>query len=110
MTVLVIDDSVDDVCLLQLAARKSSEDISFYSAPDGEVATAYLKGEAQFADRRLYPMPGLILLDLNMPRLDGFAFLDWLREQSGLPHPKVVVWTGSEDQAAMDRAKAAGAT
>jgi two-component system response regulator len=108
-TVLVIDDNMDDVCLLQLASRKTNEIISFCSAQDAEEGKAYLKGEKQFSDRRLYPLPGLILLDLSMPH-GGFEFLDWFARSPQFNHLKVVVWTGSEDPVAMERARAAGAT
>src|SRR4051794_29282079 len=77
-TVLVVDDNPDDICLLQLAALKISENVSFCSAKDAEEAKDYLMGKAHFADRLLYPLPRLILLDLSM-RHGGAEFLDWLR-------------------------------
>jgi CheY-like chemotaxis protein len=107
--VLVIDDSSEDVQLLQLAARECLEGIRFYAASDGDEAKAYLKGEEQFSNRRLYPFPALILLDLNLRGLSPYGFLEWLRGTTEFRALQVVVWTGSDDHRAIARALAAGA-
>src|SRR2546421_5623938 len=44
----------------------------------------YLRGEADYADRTRYPFPGLLLLDLKMPKVDGFDVLSWLKTQPEL--------------------------
>jgi CheY-like chemotaxis protein len=48
---------------------------------NGQEAIAYLKGEGSYADRNKFPLPAVILLDLNMPMKNGFDVLEWLRSQ-----------------------------
>jgi CheY-like chemotaxis protein len=108
--VLVIDDSHDDIYLLQIAARKFPAEVSFHHVQDVEQAKNYLSGKAEFVDRERNPLPDLILLDLNMPHTCGFEFLHWLSSAAQFKAVKVLVWTGSDEPAAIARAKAAGAT
>jgi CheY-like chemotaxis protein len=80
-----------------------------YVVRDGEEAIAYLKGEDRFANRDEYPLPTLLLLDLKMPRKDGFGVLEWIRQQPSLRRLRVVVLTGSEDIYDVNRAYDLGA-
>ena len=107
--VLVVEDSADDVELLEIAARAAPEAVSFHIVRDGEQAVAYLKGEGQFADRQAHPLPGLVLLDLSLPGMDGFEVLAWIRQHPELNALKVFVWTDSGDPVTLDRAIKAGA-
>ena len=107
--VLVVEDSADDVELLQLAARTMPEALAFHIVRDGEQAVAYLNGEGQFADRKAHPLPGLVLLDLSLPGMDGFEVLAWIRQHAEFKALKVFVWTDSGDPGALDRAIRAGA-
>ncbi len=76
---------------------------------DGQEAIDYLKGVAQFHNRFLYPLPSLLLLDLEMPGTDGFAVLEWLLTRSDLEALPVVVLSSSNQEADIKRAKALGA-
>ena len=58
---------------------------------------SYLTGEGKYSNRDEYPLPDLLLLDLKMPRMDGFETLRWLRLQPGLKALRVVVLTSSEE-------------
>src|SRR5205807_3792655 len=62
---------------------------------DGEEAVAYLNGDGKYDDRVSYPLPVLMLLDLQLPRMDGFQVLRWVRLQSGFKALPVIVLTGS---------------
>lgn len=64
---------------------------------DGEQALAYLKGDGPYADRVKYPLPGVALLDLKMPRLNGFEVLEWIRKKSPFPYMPVVMLTTSDE-------------
>lgn len=106
---LVVEDSADDVELLQIAARTAPEAVSFHIVRDGEQALAYLKGEGQFGDRQAHPLPELVLLDLSLPGMDGFEVLSWIRQHPEFGALKVFVWTDSGDPVTLDRAIQAGA-
>jgi two-component system response regulator len=107
--VLVVEDSADDVELLQIAARTAPDAVSFHIVPNGEKALAYLKGEGHFADRQTHPFPDLILLDLWLPGMSGFDVLAWIRAHPEFNALQVFVWTDSGDRETLDRAVQAGA-
>jgi len=107
--VLVVEDSAEDVDLLQVAAKEVPEAVSFRVVRDGERALAYLSGDGPFADREAHPFPDLVLLDLSLPGMDGFEVLSWIRQNPETNALKVFVWTDSGDPNALDRAIKAGA-
>jgi CheY-like chemotaxis protein len=76
---------------------------------DGQEVIDYLRGEAPFGDRNTNPLPQLLLLDLKMPRLNGFDVLDWLKRQPGLKRLLVVMFTSSEEVQDINRAYDLGA-
>jgi CheY-like chemotaxis protein len=108
-TVLVVEDSADDVRLLERASRRMPTSLAFHSVPNGETAIAYLKGEGDFADRQAHPLPDLVLLDIGLPGMDGFEVLTWIRSHPELKDLKVFVWTDSGQPEVLDRATQAGA-
>ena len=79
--VLVADDSEDDRLLLRKALRLAPSLQITAEVSDGEDVIAYFRGHAGFTDRERFPLPDLLLLDLKMPVKDGFAVLEWLRQQ-----------------------------
>jgi CheY-like chemotaxis protein len=95
LTILVAEDNADDLFLLEQAFRKASATSRLLSVSDGHEAIAYLKGEGQFADREAFPCPDILLLDLNMPRANGFEVLEWVRKQAGGERLIVHVLTSS---------------
>src|SRR5512141_736683 len=92
--ILLVDDNPHDVVLLRLAFRRVGIIDPIKLVKDGTEAVRYLKGEGFYGDRHAYPIPSLVLLDLNMPQTSGFEVLRWIREQAGLRHLTVVVMTG----------------
>ncbi|MEY2465898.1 MAG: hypothetical protein QOD03_419 [Verrucomicrobiota bacterium] len=64
---------------------------------DGDEVLAYLKGEGLYGNRQSFPLPGLLLLDLKMPRVDGFQVLEWIQTQPQLKNMLVVVLSGHND-------------
>jgi CheY-like chemotaxis protein len=106
---LVAEDRDEDIDILKLACRKAGVSLPLYFVRNGEEALEYLKGEGQFSDRQKYPLPTLLLLDLNMPRLNGFEVLQWLRLQPGLRRLVVIIFTSSELPEDVNRAFELGA-
>ena len=76
---------------------------------DGYDGCAYLAGVAPYDDPKAYPRPTLVVLDLYMPGLDGFAVLKWIRRRPELTHIPVVVLTSSNKAEDESRARWLGA-
>jgi DNA-binding response OmpR family regulator len=95
--ILLIEDSLNDVQLVQRAFRKANVSAALQIFNDGDTAVEYLSGEGQYCDRAQYPIPTFILLDLKLPRRSGSEVLSWLRQQSYLRRIPVVVLTASRE-------------
>ena len=108
-TILHVEDDPNDTLLLQHACRKAGIVFDLQAVSDGDQAIAYLRGTNDFSDRRRYPMPQLILLDLKMPRVSGFDVLAWLQSDDKLRKLPVVVLTSSNHDADIKRAYDLGA-
>ena len=108
-TVLLAEDDPDDVLLTQLAFERARLANLLQVVRDGEEAIAYLSGEGAFADRDRFPMPILLLLDLKMPKMDGFQVLDWLRADPLLRQLPVAIMTSSDHDPHISRAYELGA-
>jgi len=108
--ILVVDDSKDDVFLLCRAFEKAGLDNSILHVSDGQEAVEYLSGENGFEDRSRYPLPKLMLLDVKMPRRDGFDVLQWLLTRKDLEKLPVVMFSSSSEPEDVEKAKALGAT
>lgn len=108
-TVLVVEDDSNDVLLLQRSMRKAQWANPVQVVEHGDAAVAYLAGEPPYDDRDRYPLPGLILLDLKLPRRGGLEVLAWLRAQPGLRGLPVVILTSSREHQDVNRAYQLGA-
>ena len=97
--ILVADDSSDDVLLLKRAFQQSPAAEFLQVLPNGQQVMDYLEGKGRFSDRRTYPLPDVLILDLRMPLMNGFEVLERLRQRN-LPVPKRVAILTSEARAA----------
>jgi len=111
ITFLLAEDEPNDVMLIHLEFKKVSNHIQLRAVPDGAEAIRYVEGAGEYADRRRFPVPDVILLDIKMPRVDGFDFLRWLRSEAPPKHRMipVVVMSSSNQRRDVDRAYALGA-
>ena len=76
--ILVVEDEQDQAQLIQDVLQNSPTPPWVHRVDSGEEAIAYLGGDGKYADRRNYPLPFLVLLDLRMPGTGGFGVLRWL--------------------------------
>ena len=107
--ILLVEDREDDIILIRKAFRKAQLANPLHVVRDGEEAIAYLLGDSPYSNRNEYSLPDIILLDLKMPKLDGFETLEWLRCQPGIRSLPVIVLTSSEEMRDVNRAYSLGA-
>ena len=94
--ILLVDDNEDDVILLREAFNDAKLANAIQSVPNGDAALAYLRKEGKY---ETVDEPGLILLDINMPRKNGFEVLDEVKADKALCHiPIIVLTTSSRDE------------
>jgi CheY-like chemotaxis protein len=109
-TILLVDDGENDLVLLRRAFAMAKCSNPLQEARNGEEAIAYLQGEGRFGDRSKFPFPIIMLLDLNMPRKNGFDVLTWVRLQPNLKRLAIIILTASMRAADVERAFDLGAT
>jgi chemotaxis family two-component system response regulator Rcp1 len=90
--VLLVEDSPGDVRLTKEAFREANQSIQLHVATDGVEAMAFLKRQGEHADA---PRPDIILLDLNLPKMDGREVLAHIKEDASLKTIPIVVLTTS---------------
>jgi CheY-like chemotaxis protein len=95
LTILLADDDPDDRLLIEEALRESKISNPLEMVEDGEELMDYLNGRGKFSGMDTV-MPGLILLDLNMPRKDGREALKEIKSDDRLRHIPIVVLTTSK--------------
>jgi len=106
--ILIVEDNADDAELLGRAFSKAGEEVALHFVRNGQEALDYLKGTNAFADRNVYPVPTLLLLDLRLPKIDGFEVIRWVRQEAGLRDLKIVVLSASGDRGDIARAHGLG--
>jgi CheY-like chemotaxis protein len=107
--ILLIEDSEADILLLQQAFTKAGLNKRLNVVRDGVEAMSYLLGRGACSDRDKYLQPNILLLDLNMPRLNGLELVTWLRTQPDFAHLMVVVLSSTARPEQIDYAYQMGA-
>jgi len=107
--ILVAEDDPTDAYFFQRAFNRAGLPVTLHFVRDGQEVLDYLQGEGQYADRVRHPLPRLLLLDLKMPRLDGFDVLEWVRQQPIMTGLLIVIFSSSEEPRDMNRAYGLGA-
>jgi len=97
--ILLVEDNPDDEALTLRALKKNNIRNEVVIARDGVEAIDYLFGTGAHAGRDLSIMPQVILLDLKLPKMDGFEVLERIRSAESTQYlPVVILTTSSEDQ------------
>ena len=96
ISILIAEDDLEDQMLTRDALAESRMANNVHFVQDGEELFRYLRREGRYADPYVAPRPGLILLDLNMPKKDGRETLRELKADPSLRSIPVVVLTTSK--------------
>jgi CheY-like chemotaxis protein len=95
-TILVVEDSEDHVLLLRYAFQKAGMINPVQVVNTGQDAVAYLSRTGPYSDWDRFPLPALVLLDLNLLGLTGFEVLTWIRQHNGMKAWRVAMLTSSD--------------
>lgn len=108
---LLAEDDPYDAFGVEQEFKRGPDHLHLRRVCDGVEAMEYVEGRGEYADRQKYPLPDVILLDLKMPRMGGFEFLDWLRQRApeALRRTPVVVLSSSTVESDVSRAYLLGA-
>ena len=107
--VLLVDDLADATELMRIVFGRAGYVEPLRTAGDGEQAIAYLKGDTGSPNYKQLGMPTVVLLDLNMPRKNGFEVLEWIRQQPALNQLCVCILSASSRPEDIARAYDLGA-
>jgi CheY-like chemotaxis protein len=107
--VLLVEDEDHDVLFMQIAFEEAGVENHLSVVCDGREAIDYLQGEGKFAERQQFPLPGLVLLDLRIPRVPGLEVLKWIRQQPPFAQLPVIVCSSSDQDSDVDTAYRLGA-
>src|SRR5215469_4200237 len=111
ITFLLAEDDPYDAFCVEQEFKRGPGHLCLRRVCDGVEAMEYVEGKGEYADRERHPLPDVILLDLKLPRMDGFKFLEWLRQRApeALRRTPVVVLSSSTVEADVSRAYLLGA-
>ena len=93
--VLYVEDEETDATFMEWAFAQKGLSERLRRVGTGRAAIDYLAGSGLFADREAYPVPALVLLDLNLPQVSGFEVLEWIRNNPDYEHLPVVLFSSS---------------
>lgn len=96
--ILLVEDNPADQEITKRALKDSKIDNGLYITEDGVEAMEYLERKGKYADPNNSPTPDLVLLDINMPRMDGKEVLQQIRKNQDLKHIPVVMLTTSDQE------------
>ncbi len=104
LNILLAEDNADDVFFFENAFQKAEGSGVLSTVSDGVEVLAYLNAEGPYRDRANFPFPDVLLLDLNMPRMNGFEVLEWIRQNPKCSRLMVHILTSSCRDADTERA------
>ena len=110
INILLVDDNESDVKISLRAFEKAKLKNNIYVVRDGMEALDFLYNRGDFRDQQKYPRPGIILLDINMPKMNGFDVLNKIKADNDLRTIPVVMLTSSKNDEDVLRSYGYGAS
>lgn len=107
--ILLVEDDENDAFFFERAVKKTGLPHALRVVRDGQEAIHYLGGTGNYTDRAAHPLPGLLVLDLNLPVKHGLEVLQWLRARPETRSIVVIVLTSSIDVLDLHEAYSFGA-
>ena len=101
--VLMAEDDEHDIVAIKRAWKKRKINNPLYIVNDGEECLDYLYQRGKYSEQGTAPRPGILLLDMKMPKMDGLAVLEHIRKSDEFHRLPVIIFTTSKDEA--DRLK-----
>ena len=109
LTILIAEDSADYAMFMKLALRETTQPHSAHFVENGEEVVSYLEARGKHSDRKVFPFPAILLLDLKMPGMDGFDVLRWMQENPAYRVIPTIVLSSSSLETDVKQAYALGA-
>ncbi len=109
VTILLVEDDDGHARLLEKNLRRGGVLNRLVRVCDGQEALDYVSRTGQYQDATAYPLPGIVLLDVRMPRLDGFEVLAQMKNNPGLLKIPIIMLTSTDNQKEINRAYELGA-
>ena len=97
INILLVDDTEADIKITLRAFEKARLRNNIFVVNDGDEALDFLNNRGMFTDKSQSPRPGIVLLDINMPKMDGFEVLQAIKTNPELKMIPVVMLTSSKD-------------
>ena len=107
--ILLVEDDPNDVWLVKHAFQSANISNPLRIVNDGQEAIDYIKGNGAYSDRGAFPLPKLVLLDLKMPRLNGFDVIGWMRRHYPWKLTPIIILSSSALPQDVNRAYELGA-
>jgi CheY-like chemotaxis protein len=95
--ILLLEHNGDDICLLKREFARVDILNPIQAVSNAAEAVCYLHAAGEFCDRRLHPLPSLLIINVHIPQREGFLFLSYVREELKLDIP--IVALGESDRA-----------
>jgi CheY-like chemotaxis protein len=107
LNIFIAEDEDDEIQLIKRALKKSGLPTQLEHVRDGEAAIQYFSG---LLENPAPTWPDVIVLDIKLPRRNGFDVLEWLKERKSLPPPAVIIHSSSDQPKDIKKAKSLGVT
>ncbi|ARV60842.1 hypothetical protein BZZ01_21465 [Nostocales cyanobacterium HT-58-2] len=108
-TILLVEDEPQIQFLIQYSFKVANSQVSVQVVEEGQEAIDYLEGKNPYANRESYPLPVVILTNINMPGVSGFELLAWVKQHRELKDLPVVVMSSFDDPDQLIQAASLGA-